>query len=111
MDQATKCVYEAFDWPLRARWLLMMRRFSSSTLTGMLRTEVAVGTPSDASMLVTILAAAPRRGVAPGTSGGTGVGRVAAAASAAGGTTAGAAVATRSSPSVDRKSTRLNSSH
>src|SRR5947208_8925950 len=74
MAQATKCVYDALACPPITRWLLMMRRFSSRTLTGMLRMEVAVGTPSDASMFAAILAAAPRRGVAPGASGGTGVG-------------------------------------
>src|SRR5437763_15825008 len=67
MAQATKCVYDALACPPALRWLLMMRRFSSSTLTGMVRMEVAVGTPSDASMLAAIFAAAPRRGVAPGT--------------------------------------------
>ena len=62
------CVNDAFDWPISARWLLMTRRFSSRTLTGMLRTEVAVGTVSDDSMFATIFDAAPRRatGVAGG---------------------------------------------
>src|SRR5688572_32301406 len=79
----------------------MTRRFSSSTLTGMLRTDVAVGTVSDDSMLATIFDAAPRNatGVPEDAGGaGTGVGRA--------GTGAGAAGA-----GEDRKSTRLNSSH
>src|SRR5512133_940523 len=69
------CVYDAFACPLRVRWLLMMRRFSSRTLTGMLRTDVAVGTDSDASMFWTILDAAPRSGTAFPAGEGTAVGR------------------------------------
>src|ERR1043166_3920983 len=69
------CVNDAFAWPLSVRWLLMMRRFSSRTLTGMLRTDVAVGTDSDASMFCTIFDAAPRSGVALPSGAGTAVGR------------------------------------
>src|SRR5215207_4493867 len=47
----------------RARWLLMTMRLSASSFAGTARTLVAVGTCSDASMLVTIRAAAPRSGV------------------------------------------------
>src|SRR5215203_5030906 len=81
------CVYDAFDWPISVRWLLITRRFSSSTLTGMLRMEVAVGTVSDDSMFATIFEAAPRRGTAlpvVGGGAGTGVGRGAGAGAAAG---------------------------
>ena len=47
----------------RARWLLMTVRLSHSSLTGTERTEVAVGTVSEASMLATVRAGAPRRTV------------------------------------------------
>src|SRR5438874_13307614 len=68
MAQAMMCVNDAFDCPMSARCVLMTRRFSSRTLTGMLRMDVAVGTLSDASMFATIFDAAPRRGTAlPGT--------------------------------------------
>src|SRR5688572_12185128 len=83
MAQAMRCVNDAFDWPISARWLLMTRRFSSSALTGMLRTDVAVGTDSDASMFWAIFADAPRRGtvfvVAVSAGAGTGTGRAGAA--------------------------------
>src|SRR3954467_10799315 len=62
MAQAMMWVNDAFGWPVSARWLLITRRFSSSTLTGMLRIEVAVGMVSDISMFWAILPAAPRRG-------------------------------------------------
>src|SRR5215470_7000170 len=79
MAQAMMCVNDAFDWPVRARWLLMTRRFSSSALTGMLRMEVAVGMVSDVSMFAAIFPAAPRSGV---TLAGTAVGRAGAGAGA-----------------------------
>src|SRR5256885_16704284 len=41
----------------------MRRRFSSSSLTGILRCEVAVGTARLASMFSTILSAGPRIGI------------------------------------------------
>ena len=44
----------------RARWLLMTTRLSHSSFTGMVRTEVAVGTVSDASMFLAVRAGAPR---------------------------------------------------
>ena len=44
----------------RARWLLMTVRLSHSSLTGTERTDVAVGTDSDASMLAAVRAGAPR---------------------------------------------------
>jgi hypothetical protein len=46
----------------------MMRRFSSSNLAGIVRTEVAVGTSSEASMFSAMRAAIPRSGVASSTS-------------------------------------------
>ena len=49
---------------VRANWLLMTARLTSRSLAGTLRTLVAVGTASDASMLATMRPAAPRRGVA-----------------------------------------------
>ncbi len=45
---------------LRRRWLLITVRLSMSSLAGMARTLVAVGTASEASMLVTTRAAGPR---------------------------------------------------
>ena len=52
----------------RARWLLMTIRLSQSSFTGTLRTEVAVGTSSEASMFCTVRAGAPRRTVNVGSS-------------------------------------------
>jgi hypothetical protein len=48
--------------PVAARYLLARRRFSSSTLMGTSRNEVAVGTPRLDSMFSTILSATPRSG-------------------------------------------------
>ena len=59
--QAMTCVNDALLWPMSVRWLLMMRRFSSSAFTGIVRIVVAVGISSEASMFATILEAAPRR--------------------------------------------------
>src|SRR6476661_11012408 len=82
----------------RARWLLMTTRLSMSSLAGTARTLVAVGTDSDDSMLVTVRALAPRRGltsswltgpVALGASGSRGLGcSLAAAASLSSGLSA-----------------------
>src|SRR6476646_8291355 len=44
----------------RDRWLLITIRLSQSSLTGTDRTEVAVGTLSESSMLATVRAGAPR---------------------------------------------------
>src|SRR6185437_3834720 len=44
----------------RRRWLLMMIRLSAISLAGTARTLVAVGISSEACMLVTTLAGAPR---------------------------------------------------
>src|SRR6185312_8827937 len=44
----------------RDRWLLMTIRLSQSSLTGTDRTDVAVGTLSESSMLATVRAGAPR---------------------------------------------------
>src|SRR3954447_5289974 len=51
-----------------ARWPLMTIRLSHSSLTGTDRTEVAVGTASEASMFWTVRAGAPRRTVKVGSS-------------------------------------------
>src|SRR5690606_37175903 len=76
----------------RARWLLITMRLSESSLAGTARTLVAVGTCSEASMLDTIRAAAPRSGCvwapagAAGAAGlGVGAGGGAAGLGAAGG--------------------------
>src|SRR4051794_15916611 len=52
----------------RLRWLLMTMRLSQSNFTGMLRTEVAVGTASEMSMFLAVAAAMPRRTVSLGSS-------------------------------------------
>src|SRR6478752_324327 len=52
----------------RARWLLMTVRLSQSSLTGTERTDVAVGTASEASMFWAVRAGAPRRTVYVGSS-------------------------------------------
>jgi hypothetical protein len=44
----------------RARWLLMTMRLSMSSFAGTERTDVAVGTSSEDSMLVTSHSLAPR---------------------------------------------------
>src|SRR6185312_14322810 len=44
----------------RERWLLMTIRLSQSSFTGTERTEVAVGTDNESSMLATVRAGAPR---------------------------------------------------
>ncbi len=58
--KAIKCVYDALPRSFSPRCLLMMRRFSSSSFTGMRRSEVAVGTERLVSMFSTIFAAGPR---------------------------------------------------
>src|SRR5947208_5917673 len=50
---------------LDASHRLVTRRFSSSSLAGTKRNDVAVGISSDASMFVAIRAATPTRGRAP----------------------------------------------
>src|ERR1700759_3499807 len=52
-------VKETLPPRVRFRWLLMTIRLSASSLAGTARTEVAVGTVSEASMLRAIAAAAP----------------------------------------------------
>src|SRR4051794_9136857 len=49
---------------VRRSWLLITRRLSASSLAGTARTDVAVGTSSDASMFFTTADAAPRSVVA-----------------------------------------------
>src|SRR6476661_6186796 len=58
----------------RARWLLMTVRLSHSSLTGTERTDVAVGTASEASMFWAVRAGAPRRTVLVGLGGLAGLG-------------------------------------
>src|SRR6476646_7570353 len=52
----------------RARWLLMTVRLSHNSLTGTERTDVAVGTASEASMFWAVRAGAPRSTVYVGSS-------------------------------------------
>ncbi len=83
----------------------MMRRFSSSSFTGILRSEVAVGTERLRSMFSTIFSAGPRIGSASAPVSATGAG-VGAGAGAGAGACAGAGAAVvcfvtaRVSPSV-----------
>ena len=62
MAHATMWVKLILPWPLAWRCLLRRRRFSSTVRTGIVRTEVAVGTESEASMFSTIRMAPPRIG-------------------------------------------------
>src|SRR3954469_4206696 len=61
--QPMRCVKETLPPRARLRWLLMTMRLSISSLAGMVRTLVAVGTVSDASMLVASDFDIPRSGV------------------------------------------------
>ena len=56
-------VKEIFPPRVRRSWLLITRRLSASSFAGTARTDVAVGTSSDASMFFTTIDAAPRNGV------------------------------------------------
>src|SRR3954469_19905111 len=67
-----RCVKEILPPRVRLRWLLMTIRLSISSLAGMARTLVAVGTSSDADMVFTTAAAAPRNTWASSPSGGGG---------------------------------------
>src|SRR4051795_2859223 len=58
-----RCVNDTLPPRPRRRWLLMTTRLSMSSLAGMTRTLVAVGTVRLASMLATTRAAAPFRGL------------------------------------------------
>src|SRR5271169_1396656 len=55
-----RCVNDTLPPRPRRRWLLMTIRLSASSLAGIARTLVAVGTARLAVMLVTVRAAAPR---------------------------------------------------
>ena len=58
-DHAMMCVYETFPREREPRYLFNSNLFSSSTRTGIIRNEVAVGSASDASILSTIFPATP----------------------------------------------------
>ena len=62
MAQATRWVKLTLPCPAASRCLLSRRRFSSSVRTGIVRTEVAVGTWRLASMFSTTRMAPPRIG-------------------------------------------------
>src|SRR5882757_5845394 len=53
-------VKEIFPPRARFRWLLMTMRLSKSSFTGTARTDVAVGTSTEAFMFFTTAAAGPR---------------------------------------------------
>ncbi len=59
MAQPIRWVNETLPPRARARWLLITTRLSNSSLTGIARTLVAVGTARLASMFWTVRAAAP----------------------------------------------------
>src|SRR6185503_396149 len=95
----------------------MIRRFSSNSFTGILRSEVAVGTERLRSMFSTILRAGPRSGVASTSVAGAGTGAAAGAGAGAGagaeaafGCGAGAAFAPLPSPMSSVKYDRQESS-
>src|SRR5579872_2497659 len=71
MAQPTRCVYEILFLPCSVRKSLIIRRFSSITLTGITRWEVATGIDRLARMLSAMRAAAPRNGTScsPGPTG------------------------------------------
>src|SRR5437764_4107628 len=71
---------------VRARWLFRTLRLTSSSRAGTTRKDVAVGTPSDASMFTAVRRAAPRSGLP--TEAGAGAG-LAGLAGGAGGEAAG----------------------
>ena len=54
---------EIFPPRVRRNWLLITRRLSASSFAGTARTDVAVGTSSEACMFLTTADAAPRSGV------------------------------------------------
>src|SRR5690349_6591239 len=62
------CVNDTLPPRARARWLLMTMRLSHSSLTGTVRTLVAVGTVRLTSMFCAVRAGAPRSGVSVGSS-------------------------------------------
>src|SRR3954452_5368077 len=55
-----RCVNDTLPPRARDRWLLITIRLSQRSFTGTERTDVAVGTVSEASMLATVRAGAPR---------------------------------------------------
>src|SRR5436190_23816421 len=82
-----KCVNDTLPPRPRRRWLLTTVRLSTSSLAGIARTLVAVGTARLDSMLATTRAAAPLSGRAsdpPGTPGAAGSREAVGAAGAAG---------------------------
>ncbi|CAM5660308.1 hypothetical protein STENM327S_05045 [Streptomyces tendae] len=60
---------EIFPPRARLRWLLMTMRLSNSSFTGTARTDVAVGSSSEAFMFFATAAAGPRRVTSSGPSG------------------------------------------
>ncbi len=76
-----------------ARCSLSSRRFSSRSLTGRVRTEVAVGTVRLRCMFSTRRAAGPRKGWATGAAGWGSAGTAGAAGAVAGGAALAAGVA------------------
>ena len=100
----TRCVKETFDSSAAARSALISRRFSSSSLIGIWRCVVAVGTSRLRSMFSAIRAAAPRIGRRSPSIGAVGTDRPAEAAAdrpaeAATGCPAGAATGAAGDPS------------
>src|SRR6185437_6399034 len=85
-------VNEIFPPRPRLRWLFMTRRLSATSLAGMSRTLVAVGTWRLASMLATVRAAAPLSGTTSSETTGTAGAAVVVDADVAAGAAVGAVV-------------------
>src|SRR5882757_5977536 len=62
MAKPMRWVKETLPPRARLRWLLMTMRLSNSSFTGIARTEVAVGSSSEACMFFATAAAGPRSG-------------------------------------------------
>src|SRR5699024_1760805 len=70
MAYPMRCVNEILPPCVRLRWLLITTRLSIIALAGTARTEVAVGSDSDAFMFLTIAFAGPRKTLCSVSSGG-----------------------------------------
>src|SRR5882757_4524237 len=82
-------VKEIFPPRARFRWLLMTMRLSKSSFTGTARTDVAVGTSTEAFMFFTTAAAGPRSVTYSGPAGASVAGAAFGAAFAGAGAAAG----------------------
>ncbi|MGX1272315.1 hypothetical protein RKD18_005509 [Streptomyces phaeoluteigriseus] len=88
-----RCVKEIFPPRARLRWLLMTMRLSNSSFTGTARTDVAVGSSSEAFMFLTTAADGPRSVTYSGPSGEAAGSALRAGSAAGAGALAGAGAA------------------